>query len=185
MIRSSAGMALISALFSSFSSWRAVRNRLLMRVKSELRFVAWVNCSMNGRKSRSVFCNSLRSFSGTNSNAFGQHLQIALVDYVGEQIRFGFQPRSEPLDELTIFLHQFAFHHHHQIVLRRKLFLKLQEILMILLVRTDEVIATGVELKFFDRESNAEQKNQNLRIQEKPRPRANRPGQAAQQSGRY
>ena len=81
---------------------------------------------------------------------------------------YGQVKRDPTLDKLAVLLGVFAFHHHHQIVLSGKLVLEPEEILMVLLVRANQIIAARIELEMPDREVNAGRKEQELRIEIEP-----------------
>ena len=146
-MRSSAGSALTSESFSALVSCLAVRNWVQTMLKSDTRLVVRVNCAMKGRKSFSVLLRSARSLVGHEQQRLGaQHLEVALVEDVVEQIGLRLQLGAQPLHELAVLLRVLALDHHHQVVLRRKLLLEAQKVLVVFLVGAHQVVAAGVEL---------------------------------------
>ena len=111
------------------------------------------------------------------------HLQITLVKNIRIQIGFhrflgtrpnrqenfgGFKFRAQPFHKLPVPFLVLAFHHHHEIVLLGELLLERQKIVLIPLVRADQVVPVHVELEKFDRVEDAEDEQNRLRIQQQP-----------------
>ena len=111
-----------------------------------------------------------------------EHLQVALEEYVLEQFRFRLELCSETLHELAVLLRILALNHHHEIVLFWKFLFELKEILVITLLRTDEVVAARVELEVFNRVPDGADKEKNLGVEEPARIPNDRPRQDCERS---
>ena len=117
----------------------------------------------------------------------GAHqLEVALVENIREQVRLRLEFRAEPLDELPVLVLPIALDDDHEVVLAGELLLKLEEVLVILLVRADEVVAAGAELQPVERVEQADHEQQHLRIEERARVQIHRvrqPGEEALDEG--
>ena len=99
-----------------------------------------------------------------------EHLQVALIDHVHEEVRLCFQLRAQPLDELPVLFLVLALDHDHEFVRQHELFFILEKILVVLLVAAHEVVAAGIKLQMPRRERgvpDAEGEERDLR-KEKP-----------------
>ncbi|MPN28864.1 hypothetical protein SDC9_176309 [bioreactor metagenome] len=81
---------------------------------------------------------------------------------------------------MPVLLRCLALDHHNQVVLGGKLLFKLQEILVILLVRPNQVVAAGVELQVVTRVPNSQREQENLGVQEPSGMPANNTGKPAE-----
>ena len=82
--------------------------------------------------------------------------QVALVEHIGEQVGgrslggFPIEAGSQSFHKLTVLLRVIAFYDGDQIVLTRKLAFHFQEVPMVSLVRTDEVVPVHAEFQSSD-----------------------------------
>src|SRR5439155_15132077 len=83
-----------------------------------------------------------------------------------EKIALNFQFGTEAFDELPVLLHRFALDDDDEIVLDRKFLFELQINVVVRLFATDQIVAAGVELEFFNRKKDADQRQDDLGIKE-------------------
>ena len=108
--------------------------------------------------------------------------EVALVKNVREEVRLRLELRAESFDELPVLVLAVALDDDHEVVLAGELLLKLEKVLMILLVRADQVVAAGAELQPVERVEQADDEQQHLRIEERARVQIHRirqPGEEA------
>ncbi len=72
-------------------------------------------------------------------------LEVALVEDIDEIIRLRLHQCPEPLHELAVLLQPVALDDDHQIILMRELLFVLDEVPVVLLIPTHQVIAFGAE----------------------------------------
>ena len=94
------------------------------------------------------------------------HLQITFVENACEEIALKFELGAKAFDELAVLLHRLALHDDNQIVLDWKFLFELHVDMVVLLFATDQIVAAGVELQFFNRKKDADQRQDDLRVKE-------------------
>ena len=76
-----------------------------------------------------------------------QHREVALEKDVGEKVRLRQYARSQPFDELPVFLRILTFDDGHDILLGAEFAAQFEEEPVIALVGADQVVTTGAELE--------------------------------------
>ena len=106
----------------------------------------------------------------------GTASEIALID-INET-----KARGEALDKLPVLLGIVALHHDHQVVLPREFLPETQEVLVIRLVGSNEIVPPGAELEKLDRVPDAGQEQHQVGIEEEPAMPADGPRQGTERA---
>ena len=67
---------------------------------------------------------------------------------------------------MPVLLHRLALHDNNEIVLDWKFLFELHVDMVVLLFATHQIVAAGVELQFFNRKKDADQRQDDLRVKE-------------------
>ena len=114
-----------------------------------------------------------------------QHVEVAFVKRIRKEIRLRLQLGADALDELPVLLVIVALGNDHQVIFYRKLLAEFQKVLVITLLRSNEVIAARGEFQLVGRVADAREKQQDLWVEKQPRPVVNQNRQRGQHPLRH